>query len=75
MTAKEMFENIGYKLNKIKNDLVYSDGCNHIIFEKRQKSYVALHTFGGEHKRRPMTVNAEEHRAITQQMKELGWVE
>lgn len=73
MTAKEMFEELGY--DEIKNDCYYLDyacGDNVISFCKKLKTY-ASYCSGDKHST-CVYINVEEHNAITNQMKELGWL-
>ena len=77
MSAKEMFEELGYKLSKQKEDetgfivkryinggwLIIDFFLEHEQFTCRDKNGEA---FG---------VNAKELKAISQQCKELGWIE
>lgn len=68
MTAKEMFKELGYEVNKNKFYLEYrkkgwEEEYINFYFEKRE--YVC-----GQY-----TIGIELHKAITQQMKELGWLE
>ena len=74
MKAKEMFEKLGYKIYDIKyykNDICYIKGEDdevRILFDLKQKEYLAdIHYEGG------IEMTVELHKAITQQMKELGW--
>lgn len=68
MTAREMFEKLGYKYRK--NDLVieylYFDEC--IAFWINQRKFYAA--WGNE----PKDIDVDEFNAIQQQMKELGWI-
>lgn len=83
MTAKEMFEalstnkysiwervedayNITYRMNV---DEGFSNG-KQISFHKSSKSY-ECEVFGRHYE---MTIDVELHAAITQQMRELGWI-
>ena len=79
-TAKEMFEELGYSYEYEYDDLIE---CKKyftktkvtmvIQFDIEYKEYII------KLKNAPMTISAsidlEEHKAIQQQMKELGWIE
>lgn len=73
MTAKEMFEELGYEqvLYQDGNQISYeidsenSESINYFIFYKKEKKVdVALYVLSPQHVK-----------AIHQQMKELGWIE
>lgn len=69
MTAKETFEELGYKYHYkcgIEKNMISITGNNFaIMFSLEHKEY--WHT--------PMSsITIEEHQAIHQQMKELGWI-
>jgi len=82
MNAKEMFEELGYE-QIINNDSLieykdYSHGDGdyaYVSFIRMWKEYEVGYYDDYENKRRePTVVSIEEHKAITQQMKELGWI-
>lgn len=73
MTANEMFEKLGYRIhthNEVYIDYIDNKG-KFISFEIEHKLY-----YVSDYKS-DMTENIyiEEHQAIHQQMKELGWIE
>lgn len=71
MTAKEMFEKLGYKISN--NDdlmLSYVNRSLTVVFWKPNETYNAY--IGST---RSGSIDAELHKAITQQMQELGWIE
>lgn len=75
MTAKELFETLGYKLDpKVRSGsrLVYIKDDNNIIdFRMKEKSYSKF----GASTLPPDDISVEEHMVIHQQMKELGWLD
>lgn len=82
MTAKEMFKVLGWKLGKLKDDekdyIVYyqkKDGSAEydLDFYLEDKSYYSYGYAKGYNINCPLSV--DEHKAIHQQMKELGWIE
>lgn len=82
MTAKEMFEALGYKqTTEIKKDETVIRLVNvrqfqeDIVTINQKYRQVTLYAYDewGEMKRLPITV--ELHLAIAQQMRELGWIE
>ena len=75
MTAKEMFEKLGYKQEKDTNEFItYSDKGIIITFCKYTQSYSTkyLDYFTGD--TTSYFVDVKDHLAITEQMKELGWI-
>ena len=82
MTVKEMFEALGYEqVTNNDNFIEYMDDSHgdgdyaYVSFNHMWKEYEVGYYDGYETKRRePMRVSIKEHEAITQQMKELGWV-
>ena len=82
MTAKEMFEKLGFKqtIETKKYETIISlvstrQFQEEVITINQKYRYVTLYAYDewGEMKRLPITV--ELHLAIHQQMKELGWIE
>lgn len=70
MKAKKMFAKLGYK--QIKNDdqmIAYELGCVRIIFDFMQKMYWCCSNG------RSLCVDINVHKAIHQQLIELGWIE
>lgn len=82
MTAKEMFEALGYEQVTNNNNLIeYTDDSHgdgdyvYISFYRMWKEYEVGYYDGYETKTKGATmVSIKEHEAITKQMKELGWV-
>ena len=80
MTAKEMFEKLGFELAKdFDFNYIYTgnerkDDLRLVYFDLNYKTYSthATDEFGDTVY---MGVTPELHLAITQQMKELGWIE
>ena len=65
MTAKEMFEKLQYECKVIDNFITYENKTGWISFNLKEKHH-------GHEDRQGISV--EEHIAIHQQMKELGWI-
>jgi len=82
MTAKEMFEALGYKQTTNNDNLIeyiddsHGDGdYKYVSFNHMWKVYEVGYYDGFETKRKKASrVFIEEHEAITKQMKELGWI-
>lgn len=82
MTAKEMFEWLGYKQTINRDDLIkYIDDSHgdgdyaYVSFNRKWKEYEVGYYDGYETKtEHPTSVSITEHEAITKQMKELGWI-
>ena len=66
MTAQEMFEKLGFNLSSAGtiDTIIYKQHDSHIRFWRDDRVY---DTFGFD-------ITVETHQAITQQMKELGWL-
>lgn len=88
MTAKEMFEKLGFKRRIIHSDTKnvlatmyvkkYDENDEVIIcFAYNSKTYRVENVEGRKNHENiyATSVNIETHKAITQQMKELGWIE
>lgn len=83
MTAKEMFEKLGYEeFENDKSFIQYRDDSHgdgdyaFVRFNHMWKEYETGYYDGYETKNEETyTVSIELHQAITQQMKELGWIE
>ena len=79
MNAQEMFEKLGYKKASshieqiITNLLSYEKGLYKIDFDLLGKIYIAYKEENDEWT--SIIIEIDEHQAITQQMKELGWIE
>lgn len=80
MSAKEMFEELGYKLIReckyyllyekaLKEDAEYENDYLHISFEKQEKAFIK--TYGDDNS--PEIVSMQELKAINKQIEELGW--
>lgn len=70
MTAREMFEALGYECRKSENAIQYLSECGKeitFIFE--------LHRFYKQRNFISLNIDIDEFKAIHQQMKELGWLE
>ena len=72
MNAKEMFEKLGYKQVFYKSEIHYLCNVECIKFYLGFKQYVTTDKDGTENS---WAITFEEHLAIHQQMKELGWIE
>lgn len=81
MTAKEMFEALGYEQATNNNNFIEYLLWNrdeedkdyfYVRFHLTWKSYVIGYCDGYEIQ--PIIVPIKEHKAITKQMEELGWV-
>ena len=77
MSAKEMFEALGYKLSKQKEDETgfivkryINDGWLIIDFFLEHEQFTCRDKYG-----EAFGVNAKELKAINQQCKELGWID
>ena len=72
MTAKKMFEKLGYTCLEIDVAITYrkrpSTCINEIVFRLDFEKYIAIEPIGG------LFIDADTHKAITKQMKELGWL-
>lgn len=80
MKAKEMFEELGYKLIKdckfylfyektLKENAEYENDYLHISFEKQDKAFIK--TYGDDNS--PEIITMEELKAINKQVEELNW--
>lgn len=74
MSAKEMFEKLGYKYIENDRGIVYSKSNNDsklfICFNKESKSF-----FKDDIKFVSYDIDMQELKAINQQIKELGWLD
>jgi hypothetical protein len=80
MTAKEMFEALGYKYKRYYSQIIVAKGNQlnerSFVFDLDEKTYTpTLMEELDDNEYRPLPIIATEHQAITQQMKELGWIE
>ena len=81
MTAKEMFEALGYEqttnnfnLIEYKNDSHGDGDYTYVSFNRFWQEYEVGYFDGYETKtKNPLWVSIKEHEAITKEMKELGW--
>lgn len=71
MTAREMFENLGYGYRELDDDVFQYSRSNSIAirFYKKEREFCSVEFFG------PKNINMDEFKAIQQQLKELGWIE
>ena len=80
MNAQEMFEKLGYVKNEsfipdILYEKVKKKSRHTIVFSLKLRKYQwYLHINGVAHVGRSEEVSVRLHQAITQQMKELGWL-
>lgn len=75
MTAKEMFEELGYELYENRAGYPWIDFESEdfiITFFLKSKSYKKV---SREDENLEKNINQQEYKAITQKMKELGWLE
>ena len=85
MNAKEMFEKLGYKISFPYNShnetyailytQDYGNKYHEIRFMLRDKTVQCSKIFYDDKKMWALTLSIDEIKAITQQMKELGWIE
>lgn len=79
MTAKEMFEELGYSLKVDNNNLIeYSkEDCGHIAFcfDIDTKRFYSRYSFSSSIQSTPHSITLDEFEAVQKQMEELGWVE
>ncbi len=74
MTAKEMFEALGYEFIESKELIRY------LIDGGADGDYMAIefwlneHTFSAQYNYEPKEVTMSEYKAIQQQINELGWI-
>ena len=81
MTAKEMFEKLGYEqitnndnLIKYKNDSLGDGDYTYVSFNRIYTEYEVGYYDGYNKTRNPLWVSIQEYKAITKQLKELGWI-
>lgn len=70
MTAREMFEALGYECRKSENAIQYLSECG-----KEITFMFELHRFYKQRNFISLNIDIDEFKAIHQQMKELGWLE
>lgn len=80
MKAKEMFEELGYGLENIKTVLRYSmyiehSVVNYLEFYIKDKDVILSAVDEHDKSYRGFQVTPQLQQAITQQMKELGWLD
>lgn len=72
MTAREMFEKLGYEQITLNDEQIIYASKNsptiYITFDKIYRSYIVEYNHLSEF------VTPIEHKAITKQMEELGWI-
>lgn len=71
MTAREMFEKLGYGYRELDDDDVFQySRANSIVirFYKKEREFCSVEFFG------PKNINMDEFKAIQKQLKELGWI-
>ncbi|MDL2276362.1 NUDIX hydrolase [Breznakia sp. OttesenSCG-928-G09] len=75
-TAREMFEELGYKLTESDSSLCYEFRKFRIEFDFNFKEYT-FYEFDKEYPtlQEVVSVDVKEHKAIHQQLKELGWLD
>nr|UVN03814.1 MAG: hypothetical protein [Bacteriophage sp.] len=79
MTAREMFEKLGYSLKVDNNYLIeYSkEDCGHIAFcfDIETKRFYSWYSFSSSIQSTPHSITLDEFEAVQKQMEELGWLE
>lgn len=71
-TAKEMFEELGFE--KLSYEFSFTnENEDYVEFDLKRKTYMCICHFNYEHPT-AFNISSELHQAITQQMKELGWI-
>lgn len=76
-TAKEMFEELGYKLVVNANNNIYykKDDCKWIIFSNTSTNcYIKANIFIDD-KKYETVIDLKELKAINKQIEELGWLD
>lgn len=76
MSAKEMFESLGYKYSR--NYIKYYGDEVIEYYKTEGVKFVFLmkeHEFYGEYYEEPKNITVDEFKAIHQQLKEIGWIE
>lgn len=75
MTAREMFEALGYEYYETEYSILYIANCD------MDEDHISIgfgllsHTFYAKHNCDPYDITIDEFKAIQQQLKELGWLE
>ena len=75
MTAKEMFEKLGYEKYIYSNGIRYTDGNTEQNIEFENDGFINIYNTCYNRKRDIEVLTVEEIQAINQQVKELGWYE
>lgn len=79
MTAREMFEKLGYSLEVDSNDLIeYSkEDCGHVDFNFLidTKRFYSVYCFSQIYQPMAHSITLDEFGAVQKQMEELGWIE
>lgn len=74
MTAREMFEKLGYECYECESTIQYLANYE-IVSKSKEITFLLLsHSFYAQHYFNPLNVTVDEFKAIQQQMKELGWI-
>ena len=68
MSAKEMFEELGYKINETEFYIEYSKETYYIQFWKNKFFGITFHSLSGTQR-----VDKQELQAINKQVEELNW--
>ena len=79
-TAKEMFKELGYSMicyhvDGNLNEILFHNNGNMIKFLVNQMNYYVYDDYLDDRVNVAKPVYSKLHQAITQQMKELGWIE
>ena len=75
MSAKEMFEKLGYECYECESTIQYLANYE-IVSKSKEITFLLLsHSFYAQHYFNPLNVTVDEFKAIQQQLKELGWLE
>ena len=78
MTAKEMFEELGFKLGEINDDYIAydyigsSEDC-FVCFELKKKYFQCFYNGERTTYSQPLEVDYKLYKAISKQIEELGW--
>ena len=76
MTAREMFEELGYNIVYENNDYLEYVRIDPFVYRSLIKfDYGRQIVFKRNSNLLPLGVTSEEHKAIHQQLKELGWLD
>ena len=75
MTAREMFEALGYEYYETEYSILYIANCDMDDDHISIGFGLLSHTFYAKHNCDPYDITIDEFKAIQQQLKELGWLE